>query len=305
MADIYETLMGEAPSNERVAEIAAALRRRRSYGELGALTGDKVLAPAGRRMAESADADAGAIQKIRQQDIDNNQTRTYQQGQLSHMDSVLKETMRGRNMQDATTRRGQDMDLEAAKLRAALAAQKASTPKPNKLTYADRNKLENLANLIHGADSLGSSFQDSFTQKGAPGIIPEVGQSRLVNTAASLGIGTKDSKEASDWWAQWNLIYTLPQRNATFGATLTPTEKQAWFNSDINPSMDGPQVRKRVKVVQDILKRKGGLADKTYRAQGFSPEAINSYELNSAETEGLSEEEAAELAELEKELGGR
>jgi hypothetical protein len=300
MPDIYETLMGEAPNSERVAEIAAALRRRRSYGELGALTGDKVLAPVGRKMSDSADDTAAAIQKIRQQDVDNAQTRTYQQGQLGHMGKSLEETMRANKARDATSRRGQDFVLEAARLRAQAAAQKAAMPKQNKLTYADRKKLEEFSNLLHGSDDLARNFKDDYTQKAGPGP-----QSRLVNTAAAYGIGTQGTKEAADWWAGWNMIYTLPQRNATFGATLTPTERQSWAGSDINPAMDAKQIRSRVDEVTKILKRKAGLADKTYRAQGFDSNAMDAYELADREEGELTEEEAAELAELEKEFGGR
>lgn len=308
MADIYDTLIGAAPTDkDRAAEIAAALRRRRSYGELGMLSGDRVLAPAGERMVKQADDYAGAIQDTRRHDIDDAQTKSYQDSQLGHMNSVLKETMRGRDMMDATTRRGQDLAFQAAQLKAAAAG--AKTNKPPKLTYSDRNKLENLSNTLHGAMATAAGFQPEYSQMASPGPIPEVGQSRLVNGAASLGLGTGKMQEAANWWSQWNLIYTLPQRNATFGATLTPGEKQAWFESDINPSMKPEQIQKRIQKVIEILGRKGDLATKTYKAQGFAPDVIDSYELGGAgptddpampSASALSPDEEAELAALRK-----
>lgn len=304
--DLYDALIGEGPSDKaRTAELAAALRRRRAFGQLGMLTGDKVLSPLGKSMSRSADDTASSLQDIRQKDIDNRRTQEYQQGQLQHMQGTLEESRRSANMRDETTRRGQDLDYEAAMLRAAIQAKKAAEGKPPKLTYSDRNKLENLSNLLHGAESLADGFKEEYTQKAGPGP-----QSRLSNTMASFGLGTQGMKEAANWWAQWNLIYTLPQRNITFGATLTPTEKQAWFESDINPAMDAKQIKERIGKVQDILKRKGKLATKTYKAQGFSPDTIDSYELGEetpaqqpGEGSPLDDAEMAELKALREKYG--
>lgn len=302
--DLYESLMGEAPTDQqRAAEIAAALRRRSKYGELGMLTGDRVLSKFGEGQVKRADDYAQQFQDTRQKDIDNAQTKSYQDAQVGHMGASLKQALAIAQMNDATQRRGQDMSLLAALER----AKTAKEPKIGKLTYADRNKLENIANTRNGAQALADSFEDSYSQQMAPGMVPEMGQSRLSNTLASMGMGTNNMKAASNWWAQWNLIYTLPQRNATFGATLTPGEKQAWFESDINQSMEPGEIRKRVQNVINILNNKAALADKTYRAQGFDPEAINAYGLTETQPDAtagadnaLTPAEEAELAELRK-----
>jgi hypothetical protein len=323
MADLYSALIGEAPTDkEQSAELAAALRRRRSYGELGMLTGDRVLAPLGDRMAKSADSYADSLQDTRQKDIDNRQTKAYQEGQLSHMGAALAEETRYHDMADKTTQRGQDLAYQSALARAM--AQQAKANKPNKLTYPDRKRLEELSGLLQGAHQSIDTFKDDYAQTMSGKLIPEVGQSRLANTMASMGAGTKNQKEAADWWTAWNLIYTLPRRNQTFGATLTPTEKQSWFNSDINPSMSGEQIRKRLGVISALLKRGGAIADKTYRAGGFDPDVIDSYQLSTPEDvaavsgggpsgrghtpveasdDGLTPEEEAELLALKKSLG--
>jgi hypothetical protein len=44
MDNLYDVLIGEAPTDaDKAAATAAALRRRRAFGELGVLSGDRVL----------------------------------------------------------------------------------------------------------------------------------------------------------------------------------------------------------------------------------------------------------------------
>lgn len=263
--DLYSYLIGAGPDKQTQSAIADQLRRRRSFGELGSLTGDRVLQPFGQAMSKQSDAYAKDLQNIRQKDIDNAQTKEFQTGQLGHMKGVLAETTRKDTMEHV---------FQMLMAQAALEkADKTGSVKPSKLTYADRTKLENMAQLVNGADDTMSTFKDEYAQRLGPGP-----QSKLPNALAAVGIGTPGSKDAANWWGQWNLLYTLPQRNATFGATLTPHEKQAWAEADIGPSMSGAQIRDRVGRVLKILKSKGGLMNRTYHAQ-YDPEVIDSYGL--------------------------
>jgi hypothetical protein len=265
MNDLYDFLIGAAPKEKQTqAAIAEQLRRRRSFGELGALTGDRVLQPFGQQMSKQADAYAGDLQQTRQKDADNEQTKAYQDAQTAHMKEVERLTERGQNLDHMY----QMLMAQAANIKAEKAG-----PKPNKLTYSDRNKLEQMAGIINSADESMGTYQDDYSQRLGAGP-----QSRLPNYMAAAGMGTEGSKDAANWWAKWNLIYTLPQRNATFGATLTPTEKQAWTESDINPSMDGKQIRQRAGAIIKILKRKGALMNRTYSRQ-FDPDMVSDYGL--------------------------
>jgi len=64
--------------------------------------------------------------------------------------------------------------------------------------------------------------------------------------------GTKD---AMQWWANWRMLYTLPERNAAFGATLTPNELQAWKEAEaVTPGMDAAEIQKRVDTLTRIAK---------------------------------------------------
>lgn len=270
MADLYQALIGAAPTDlQQQAELAAQLRRRRSFGELGSLTGDRVLQPFGQGMIKQADEYAKELQGTRQKDIDNAQTKAYQDSQLAHMKAL-----------EEITKRGQDLDHQYRMLMAAASMQKAENSgvqKPAKLTYADRNKLENMSSLIRSAEDTIGGFQDDYAQKLGAGP-----QSRLPNALSALGMSTDDMDKSANWWAQWKLLYTLPQRNATFGATLTPHEKAAWDEADINPSMKPDTIRDRVGKVLKIVRNKGALMNKTYTTQ-YGKELISDYDLPGTE----------------------
>lgn len=305
--DLYQALIGAAPTDlQQQKALAEQLRRRRSFGELGALTGDRVLQPFGANMIKEADKYAEDIQGTRQKDIDNAQTKAYQDSQTSHMKAM-----------EDLTRRGQTLDHIYQMLMAQAAMQKAEnsgTQKPARLTYADRGKLENMASTVNAADSALSGFKDEYAQRFGPGP-----QSKLPNALSAVGLSTKAMDEASNWWAQWKLLYTLPQRNATFGATLTPNEHRAWAEADINPSMDPNTIRDRIGKVLKIVKSKGALMNKTYTTQ-YGEDLISDYGLPSeqdliqpkgpgapsvpaAKPGTLTPAEQAELAALRKKHG--
>jgi hypothetical protein len=267
MTDLYESLLGSgAPDKSQQAQVAASLRRRRAFGELGVLTGDQALQSFGSDAIKSADKQVSDFQNIRQKDIDNAQTEKYQTGQLKHMDETLAET-----------KRNNDMENKSRLLMAMAAltkAERTGAAKQLKMTYADRNKLEVTSQLVHNGDELNNTFDDSFTQKLGAGP-----QSKLPNAMASIGLGTEGSKKAANWWAQWNQIYTLPQRNKAFGATLTPHERQAWAESDINPTMDAKIIRERAANIMKMFHRAGGQMDREYRTAGVDPNLMDVYDL--------------------------
>lgn len=95
MDDEYLALIGAAPTDTaKQKAIAKQLRRRRAFGELGAITGDRVLQPFGENQMAQADDYAKQIQDTRQRDADNAQTKSYQDAQIGHMGKVLSETVR-------------------------------------------------------------------------------------------------------------------------------------------------------------------------------------------------------------------
>lgn len=320
MDDIYEVLIGEAPKDaDKAAATAAALRRRRSFGELGMLSGDKVLSRYGQNAVGQADQYAQQIQGTRQQDIDNAQTRDYQQGQLGHMGSVLQESMRSNKERERLTARGQDLALLAAYARS------QGKEKPPKLTVADRRDLTEGAGLVGNLQDLLTDFQDEYAA-------PQIGGKSipmarpLMNTMSSMGVGSEKMDKAQDWWAASDRLYTLFQRNKLFGATLTGNEMKAWAQANANKNMKPEQIKKMLTSIMETAMKdlqanvdgfvEGGydpeqIAALTQRAGAWDNEAEQEAgpapETNMEEEDfgDLSPEEIEELKQLREELGAR
>lgn len=314
---LYDVLLGEAPKDaDKAAATAAALRRRRAFGELGVLSGDRVLSDYGRGAVSQADDYAKQIQQTRQQDIDNAQTKSYQDSQVGHMGSVLQESIRAANMRDATTRRGQDLALLAAQARARAAN------KPPKLTVSDRRDLTEGAGLVGNMQDLLSSFKDDYAApqvfgKSVPGARP------LSNTLSAMGLGSKDMDEAQKWWAASDRLYTLFNRNKMFGATLTTNEMKAWAEANASKNMKPEQIKTMLNDILRVANEELTSNVAGFEAGGYDPEQLAAFtqrsfpkagmtsniegvgeeEESPAEDFGdLSEEEIAELQQLREEM---
>jgi len=268
MADIYDTLIGAAPTDaEQQAAVAQMLRRRRNFGELGALTGDKVLQPFGGNMIKQADDYAGQIQDTRQRDTAHKLQGDYQTGQLGHMAGTLAETTRNNNLEHEDRQAQIAAMLEAAGIKAA-----AKGAGHRKMTDNTRNTILSTVDTYTGVDSLLKTFKPEYTQRLGAGP-----QSALPNAMARVGIGTEGSKEAAQWWAAWNEVRTLPERNRLFGATLTPNEKSEWDKVDLNPNMSPEQITVGVNRIKTILLRHASNRARGMVKEGFDPEMINEY----------------------------
>lgn len=274
--DIYDTLIGKAPSKaDEQKAVAALLRKRRAFGALGTLTGDQVLGAFGKQQITSADNAAEQIQKTRLADVDNEQTAKYQEGQLGHMGGVLAESIRAQNMDDATTRRGQDLSLEGALARAKATA---AGKKPPRLRVSDIKNLQDLSQDIGSMQGL-EKFLSGGGKFGAKEVagIPIPGYRSLANTMAARGLGSKEDKTAFLAKQEFDRLYTLGARNRLFGATLTPSEQVAWEDANPSTRQSDEQIAIAIpilrKVIQQRLKNMGtGLAK-----EGYNAEAIGEY----------------------------
>lgn len=281
---LYDVLIGEAPKDaDKAAATAAALRRRRSFGELGVLSGDRVLGEYGRGAVSQADKYADQIQQTRQQDIDNAQTQSYQNSQIGHMGSVLKESVRATDMRDATTRRGQDLALLAAQARARAAN------KPPKLTVSDRRDLTEGAGLVGNMQDLLTSFKDDYAApqiagKSIPGARP------LSNTISAMGLGNKGMDEAQKWWAASDRLYTLFQRNKMFGATLTTNEMKAWSEANASKNMKPEQVKAMLKDISGIAMEELQANVDGFAAGGYDTDQVDALIQRATPKAGMGEE---------------
>lgn len=274
--DIYSSLIGKAPTKaEEQKMIADMLRRKRAFGELGMLSGDAVLGEFGKGQQSFADNAAKQIQSTRLADVDNEQTANYQSGQLRHMDELLAESIRAQNMDDATTRRGQDLSLEAAIARASATA---GGKKPPRLRVSDIKNLQDLSQDIGSMQGLEKFLAEGgkFGAKEVAGI-PVPGFRSLSNTLAARGLGSREDKLAFLAKQEFDRLYTLGARNRLFGATLTPNEQTAWENANPSIRQSDEQIAEAIpilrKVIQQRLKNMGsGLAK-----EGYNAEAIGEY----------------------------
>jgi hypothetical protein len=266
MPDIYSSLIGAAPTDaEQQAAVAEALRRRRSFGELGSLTGDKVLQPFGQGLSKQADEYAGAIQDTRQKDIDDAQTKAYQTDQIRHMDESMAEQIRNNDL---------DYKARMAEIaqRKAEAELKADAPKFTKMTDATRGQMISAADTFQGLGDALNDFKDEYTQRFGPGP-----QSALSNTLSMMGLSTDEMDEAQRWWGNYKEIRTLPTRNKLFGATLSDKEKKEWDSVDINPNMKPEQIRAALNDYRKLIMKSTIRRARGMKTEKFDPEVINEY----------------------------
>jgi hypothetical protein len=202
-------------------------------------------------------------------------------------------------MRDATTRRGQDMALEAARLRAANAS-----GKPPKLTVSDRRDLTEGAGLVGNMQDLLSGFKDDYAAPQALGkSIP--GARPLSNTLSAMGLGSKDMDEAQKWWAASDRLYTLFQRNKMFGATLTTNEMKAWSEANASKNMKPEQVKGMLNDIMRVAQEELTANVDGFEAGGYDPDQINALIQRSFPRAGIDgvEEEAALDEESAEDFG--
>lgn len=277
MDDLYEFLVGDTPQQVQIPAIVEQLRRRRALGELGALTGDRVLSPFGSSMMKQADTYAEGIATNRERDRDNRRTEAYQKGQLEHQAKVLEATLaRDRDMADYRRRMA-----EAAARRAEAAylkAQQGGAAKKTKLRQGDIKDLQDLSQTVLGMDDIMRQM-DAGVSLGTKTVagIPIPGSRVLANTAASMGLGSKKDKESFALFQQWDRLYNLAERNRLFGATLSANEQRAWRNANPSVLQTDEQIRSALPVMKKVFNTRLQNKVKGLITEGYDENAIYEY----------------------------
>lgn len=299
----YDFLTGTIPEGSISAqlELAKALKKKSNIAQLAQLTGDKVLAPFGQRLSEQTDNYAQQRDLQRRANVDDERTRKYQDAQIKQMEGVLAETMRANRAREGLTERGQDLDSQAALNRTLASMQNQKIPR---LGEGDKKRLEGLSGEINAFKNL----EDFYAKGGKLGAIevagiPIPGARSLSNALASRGLGTGASKESFAAKQEFDRLYTLATRNRLFGATLSENERKAF--DDANPSIrqTDDQIKKAMGAMKKVVQAKLQQTVKGLKAEGYTDEAIQAYGFDPAALDGLSQEEAAELAALKAEMG--
>ncbi len=281
--DLYETLIGAAPTTpQKQKAVANQLRRRRSFGELGALTGDRVLQPFGQGMSKQADQYAENIQDTRQHDIDDAQTKAYQTGQLGHMKQVERLTERGQTLDHIY----QMMMAQAAMEK----AEKTGAPKISKLRQGDIKDLQDQSQTIGEFKGL-EDFIAGGGKFGAHevGGVPIPGSRVLTNTMARYGLGSEEDKTAFAQKQKFDRLYTLAARNNLFGATLTPNEMKAWTDANPDVRQSDEQIAKALPILRKVITNRMQRKVAGLTRENYDEGAIGEY----ANLEGLGLENPA------------
>jgi hypothetical protein len=237
--DLYETLIGAAPSDEaKIKELAAQLRRQKQVGQLGAVTGDKVLRPLGGALMQQADEYALTMQATRQRDADNLQLKRFQDSQVANWEAQLAEEKRKNSLDYDARMAAVSADRYAADMRSGGALNY------KKFTKGEHDELAEAGNLVGNMHGLLAGFKDDYA---APTVLGRSipGSRQLANWAAGQGLMAEGSNadEAQLWWAESQRLYDMFQRNKLFGATLTTNEMRSWNQANTNKSMKADQIK--------------------------------------------------------------
>ena len=135
-----------------------------------------------------------------------------------------------------------------------------ATPKLNRgKSYTLPNKLllSKMVSSAYETSEAARDFDDSYAQPTnlPTGFADRVAKAMSRNDIMSLVDKDTDVrvKEAAQWWANWRMLYTLPQRNETFGATLTKREQASWDEAEhVTPGMNAKEIQKRVDTLTRI-----------------------------------------------------
>lgn len=271
MDDLYSYLIGAAPTDpQKQSAIADQLRRRRAFGELGAVTGDRVLQPFGQGLEINADTSAKQLQDTRQKDIDNAQTKEYETGQLKHLKA-----------QEALTERGQTLDHIYQMLMAQAANTKAANTGSTKIPRLRQGDIKDLQDM---AQDIGE-FNDleDFIKKGHGFGAIEVGGHAVPgarafsNFFASHGYGSEESKSAFAAKQKFDRLYTLGARNRLFGATLTTNEQNAWKNANPDTRQSDAQIAGALPVLRKVFEHRLAQKSRGLMRENYDPDAISEY----------------------------
>lgn len=140
------------------------------------------------------------------------------------------------------------------------------------LTKSDRDSLDSFRGQAQTAGELLSNFDDSYAGKGIAGSTGVQLNQKLGSMASEEG-----QKEAA-FWANYAKLVDLPDRNKTFGSSLTDTEKSSWEDAKTikpgsSPKLVREQLAKMQKIASDAMARRA----RSLVKDGYNQEAIEEF----------------------------
>lgn len=138
-----------------------------------------------------------------------------------------------------------------------------------RMTDRTKDDLNTMATTAESVSRLESEFKDEFAGGGF------LGEAKTAAAKAAGSWAPEDAQSAAAFWADWDKLINLPERNAIFGASLSGSEKASWEGArNIKPGADPKLVRKKLADLKAITRKRGrALADSAV-AEGYDPEAV-------------------------------
>jgi hypothetical protein len=140
--------------------------------------------------------------------------------------------------------------------------------KPREFSVGDVTKLSEEGGKFADVARFNEKFEDRFGGYKGMG-----GAALMAGRHLPESVVGKDVAEAATFWQGYDR-YKNVVRNDLFGSALTRPETEAFERADINANMDSAQIRKNLKVQQEIVKN--GLKRKANALiqSGYDPKAI-------------------------------
>lgn len=141
--------------------------------------------------------------------------------------------------------------------------------KPRNLSVSDINKLSEEGGKYADIKDFRETFKDAYGGYKVGGDLAIAAGRRLPESVVG-----KDASEAGEWWGKYYRFANVV-RNELFGAALTASEQAAWLKADISPNMTPDQIRKNLKIQQDIAERGIGRKAGAMAKAGYDPEVLS------------------------------
>ena len=314
----------QTPSAAAQAEAMIRARLgRRDLGNVLQFSGDRVLAPAGRGLLDQAAA--GLAQDAERQQAEGaNAIRLYLASQAARTRAAERayEGQRAEERAQETARHNRAMEArppsfpvivggEGLQYRvdprnpsapavpvvdpsgAPITAPKSRANSP-RLTDQSKKGLAEAADTFESVDRLSRTFRPEYAGGGL------IGETK---TAASKALGSWASQGAQDaaaFWADWDKLVNLPERNAVFGASLSAHEKASWEGArNVKPGADPALVMRKLKEIREIARRRGAALARSATSEGYDAEAVKELTRgNFGEGDGSAATPAAEVPDV-------
>lgn len=275
-------------------EVLGSMGRQRAIGNLGMLTGDRVLSPFGRSQLEQAAQQQQLQHAQREDQVGRTLKLALATREAAEADARLAETNRHNRVEEARPPAnvylpGKDGQYFVMPGRGPVAASgvvddtgspviKPETAK--QMSEGEKTKLQELTESARAFEDLGARFKDEYAGDGA------AGNARTAVASAFGSWAPEKEQEVVSFWADFARLIDLPERNATFGASLSAGEKASWESAkNIKRGSDPALVRKTFRELGAIARRKVAERAAALKAEGYKEDAVNAL---TGQADGLS-----------------